>query len=84
MDIGLHHVTEGVIDQAMPLDEWFVLKCIRNYVYDEMATAASGAGVSGMLGAVVDNFQGFGLQGRRQTLVNPLNAFSGHIREVPS
>jgi len=84
MDVALHHITEGIIDQAMPLDEGLVLECGGDKVHDEVAAAAGSARVSGMFGAFIDNFQGIGLQGLRQAGAYLCNAFAGHIREVPS
>ena len=80
MYIALHHITEGIIDQPMPLDEGFVLECGRDNVHDKMATAAGGARVSGMFRAFVENFQQVGLQGLRQTGADPVDAFAGHVR----
>jgi hypothetical protein len=57
MDVVLHHITERIIDQAMPLDEGLVLKRGSDNVHDEMAAAGGGTGVAGMFGTFVDNFQ---------------------------
>ena len=83
MYIALHHITEGIIDQPMPLDEGFVLECGRDNVHDKMATAAGGARVSGMFRAFVDDIQRIRLQGLRQTGADPVDAFVGHVREAP-
>jgi len=57
MDVALHHITEGSIDQPMPLDKGLLLKRSGDYVHDEMTAAARGARVPGMFGAFVDYFQ---------------------------
>ena len=84
MDIALHHITEGSIDQPMPLDEGLVLKRSGDYVHDEMAAAAGGTRVSGMFGAFVDYFQQLGLQDFCQAGADSVGAFAGHVRGVPS
>jgi len=57
MDVALHHITEGIIDQPVSLDEVLVLKGSRNNVHNEMAATAGGTRMSGMFGAFVSNFQ---------------------------
>jgi hypothetical protein len=57
MDVALHHITEGIIDQPVSLDEVLVLKGGRNNVHNEMAATAAGARMSGMFGAFISNFQ---------------------------
>ena len=84
MDVALHHITEGVIDKAVPLNEGLVLKRGGNDLHNEMAAAAGGARMSGMFGAFVDNFQRFGLQGLCQARADPVDAFAGHVRAIPA
>ena len=84
MDIALHHITECIIDQAVPLDEGLVLEGGCDDVHDEMAAAGSGARVAGMFRTFVNNFQGFGLQRLRQAGTYLRSAISGHVREAPS
>jgi len=83
MDVVLHQITECIIDQAMPLNEGFVLKCGCNNMYDKMAAATDGTRVSGMFGAFIDDFQRFRVQGLRQAEADPVNAVAGHVRGVP-
>ena len=84
MDVALHHITEGIIDQAVSLDEGLVLERSSDDVHDVMATAAGCTRVSGVPGAFVNNFQGFGLQCLRQASANLLDAVTTHVREKPS
>ena len=84
MDVALHHITEGIIDQAVPLDEGLVPECSCHDVHDVMSAAAGRARVTRVPGAFVNNFQRFGLQGLRQAGANLLDAVTAHVREKPS
>lgn len=84
MDVALHHITKGLIDQSVPLDEGFVLKRGCDNLHNEVSTAAGGTRMSGMLRAFVDDLQRFRLQGLCQAVTDPVNAFICHVRGIPS
>jgi hypothetical protein len=84
MDVALQHISKGVIDKAMPLDEGFVLKCGCDNVHNEMPAATGGTCMSCMFRAFIDNLQRLGLQGLCQAGAYPVNAFVCHVREIPS
>ena len=84
MDVALHHITKGLIDQSVPLDEGLVLKRGCDNLHNEMPAAAGSTRMSGMFGAFIDNLQRFRLQGLCQAVTDPVNAFICHVREIPS
>ncbi len=58
MDIGLHHLAQRGVDQPVPGQRQFACKCSADDLHAEVALAAAGTGMTGMLVAVVGHLAG--------------------------
>lgn len=62
MNLALHQIAEGLINQAVARDGCFAGELPRNDGELIVPTTARRAGVAGMLRAIVDDVQAVGLQ----------------------
>lgn len=69
----LHQITHGFIDHAMALHKIFVGKGRADDAHSEVATAL-GAGVTGVLVALVDNVDGLRGKGALEPFTDPCGA----------
>ena len=57
MNVGVHEITNRVVNQPMDLERAKPVEAARLYFYAEMTSSVAGAGVPHVQVAFVDNFQ---------------------------
>jgi hypothetical protein len=70
MNFPVHNIVDGIIDQAMALNQGFVTKGLCHDVHDKVAATAGGTCVPGMLGAFVGDFETNGGQFASEALTD--------------
>jgi len=78
MDLAMHHIIEGIIDQAMALKRGFVAECGGCDPDDVMPATAGRTRMSRMFCTFVNNTELLGLQLLLQPFPNPFRARLRH------